>query len=229
MRRAAVAVIALLVLAGCSSSGSGRGTTAPPSSGQSPSTAQSPSTQSPSTQGSSTARRNVKSQLLTVSDLPPGWAVDNSSDSGSGGPEPPCLKSLKSGEKATDKADADFVQGTDFPILQQQLGYLGTTTAALRSYAAGVAVLNRCRDFSFTSDGERFTGTIGQLSFPKLGQHSTAWRLRLTAEGVSFGIDMVVVQKGPELQLMLYGDIGTPSVAAFASIARKAVAKMPGS
>jgi hypothetical protein len=164
-----------------------------------------------------------------VTDLPAGWAVDNSSDSDDSGPEPPCLKHLKSGQKALDEAEADFVQGTDFPILQQQLAYVGTTAAAVRDYAIAVAALNRCRDFSFTSEGHKYTGTIGQLSFPKFGERSAAWRLALSAAGLTFGIDLLIVQKGPELNLLLYGDLGTPDTAAFASIAAKAVAKMPAS
>ncbi|HEY7007755.1 MAG TPA: hypothetical protein VH395_02375 [Jatrophihabitantaceae bacterium] len=239
MRRAAIMITALLVLAGCSSSGSGQGTTAGPTSGQS---AASPSTSSPSspstpntpsqsapTRSASAAHRNVKAQLLTVDDLPAGWAADNSSDSDDSGPEPPCLKTMKAAEKATEDAEADFVQGTDFPILQEQLGYFGSQATALRDYAVAVATLNRCRDFSFTSEGHKFTGTIGRLSFPKLGQRSAAWRLRLTAEGLTFGIDLLIVQKGPELNLMLYGSPGTPDTAAFAAIAGKAVAKMPAS
>jgi hypothetical protein len=247
MRRAAIVITALLLLVGCSSSGSGQGTTAGPASGTNTAptatpgtsaaqssapqstTTQSTTTQSTPSQSATAAHRNIKAQLLTVSDLPAGWAVDNSSNSDDSGPEPPCLKNLKSGQKAIDKGEADFVQGTDFPVLQQQLGYFGSTATTVRNYAVTVAVLNRCRDFSFSSGGQKFTGTIGQLSFPKLGERSAAWRLVLSASGLRFGIDLAIMQKGPELNLMLYGDLGTPDTATFASIARTAVAKMPAS
>jgi hypothetical protein len=170
--------------------------------------------------------RNLKPQLLTVAELPTGWAVDNSSDSSDSG-APPCLKDLKATFNTSDRAKVDFVKGTDLPQFEQSLGYFGTIAAALAKYQAGAAILNNCKDVSFTSDGHKFTGSIGALSFPKVGQQSSAWQLVISTQGVTVGLDAVLVQVGPELTMLIYGDLGGPDLDEATSLARKAVAKMP--
>lgn len=221
MRRVLVVVSAGLLLAACSSSGGNPGGSPPaPVTG---------STASGGSKASSPAAppRNLKPQLLTVADLPSGWAVDNSSDSG-GGTAPPCLRNVKAKLHTSDKAGADFVKGTDIPDFEEQLGYFGTS-AALSGYTTITDILNRCKDFSFTTGGQKYTGSIGQLSFPKRGQHSTAWQIVLSVQGVSLGIDVLLVHKGSELALLLYGDLGTPDLSEFTSLVDKALAKVPAS
>lgn len=214
-----LAVTATFVLAACSGSTGGSGSAATTSSGgSSAATAPAGTTSAPAP--------NVKSQLLSVSDLPTGWAIDNSQDNGDTS-TPPCLRSLKSKLQTTDKAEADFVKGTDFPALQQQLAYYGTTSTAAGKYTAATGILNNCKDVSFTTDGEKVHGTIGQLSFPKLGEDSTAWQLVLSQQGITVGIDAVLVHKASELALFLYGDLGTPDTSEFTDIINKALAKMP--
>lgn len=203
LRWSAAGIVAAVLLTACSSSSEIRGSSSAPS-------------------------RNLKSQLLTVSELPSGWAIDNSSDSGSAS-TPPCLTNLKSTLTTTDKAEISFVKGTSFPDFDQQLGYFGTATSALAQYRAGSGILNNCKDVSFTSDGHQYTGSIGQLSFPTLGQRSTAWQLTISAEGFTFGVDAVLVQKGPELSFLLFFDLGSVEISEFLPLARKAVAKMPAS
>lgn len=199
------------LLAACSSSGSNPGSSSPPSNPQS---------------SSSIPARNLKSQLLSVSDLPSGWAIDNSSDTSSNS-IPPCVKNLKSKLNTSDKAQIGFVKGSDVPDFGQQIGYFGTATAALAKYQSGTRILNACKDFSFSSDGHKYTGSIGQLSFPALRPRSTAWQITLSTEGVTVGIDVALVQKGSELSFLLYADVGSVDVSDFLPLARKAVAKMP--
>jgi hypothetical protein len=211
MRWLAVGIGTVFLLAACSSSGGDPGSSPPASNPQT---------------AASVPVRNLKPQLLTVSDLPTGWAVDNSSDSG-GGTAPPCVKNLKSKLDTTDHAEADFVKGTDVPVFNQQLGDYGTSAEALARYRTSTRILDGCRDFSFTSDGHKFTGSIGQLSFSKLGQNSDAWQIVLSAEGLTLGLDVVLVQKGTELALFLYGDFGTPDMSEFTQLVNKALARVP--
>jgi hypothetical protein len=119
------------------------------------------------------------------------------------------------------------VKGTDVPSLQHTLGYFGTRAAAVVKYQAGSAILNNCKDVSFTSDGQRYTGSMGAMSFPSFGEKSSAWQLVISSQGVTAGIDAVLVQQGPELMMFVYVDVGTPNVDEVTSLAGKAVAKMP--
>lgn len=210
------AVSTLVVLAACGSSvvpGS------PASSGgsSSPSTvATTPSKPAP----------DLKAQLLTVAGMPSGWAVDNSSDD-SGGGAPPCVKNLKSSTDAPAKAQADFVKGSDIPTFSQQIGYFGTPATATEKFSIIKATLDACKDLSFTSDGHHFKGTIGAMSFPKLGDRSGAWSITESAEGVDVGIYVVFVQKGAEIEDLLYADLGTPDLDEYTTLVNAAVAKMP--
>jgi hypothetical protein len=162
--------------------------------------------------------------LLTVAELPTGWAVDNSPQNGS---VPQCIKALDSTFGISHSTEGDFVKGTDFPEFKQALNDLGTSAAAVTRYQAGAAILNDCKDVSYVSDGQRITGSIGALSFPQVGQQSSAWQMVLSTQGETVGIDVVLVQKGSELLLMNYDDIDSPDLDEATSFARKAAAKIP--
>ena len=227
MRWVALTTAAMLLLASCSNSQGGSGSTSlsapagqgsPSAAGQSSATA---TGQSPSA-----APRNLKPQLLAVSELPEGWAVDNSAAE-TGGSVPPCVMTLQAKMHTADRAEADFVKGTDVPQFQQSIGYYGSSAAALSTFRAATNVLDNCTDFSFTSDGHKYTGSIGQLSFPQLGDDTEAWQLVLSSEGVTVGLNEVLVHKGSELTSLLYGDLGTPDLTEVEALAREAVAKMP--
>lgn len=229
MKYRVIAVGAMLAsalgLAACSSSSSDpNSSTAVPNAPRSASSLNQ-SSASNQERSASVPTRSLKSQLLTVSELPIGWADDNSSDNSDNSDAPRCVRNLKSTFHTSSRAERRFVKGTDIPTLQQSLGYFGASAAA--TYKAGAAILNRCKDVSFTSDGHRITGSIGALSFPKLGEQSAAWQLVLSTQGVTLGVHVVLVQKGSELTELLYGDVGTPDLAEVMSLARKAVAKMP--
>jgi hypothetical protein len=164
--------------------------------------------------------------LLAVADLPSGWSIDSSS-SDDDTDAPPCLKSLKSAFHTSRRAERDFVDGTDFPSFNQQIGWFGSNSQAATTFQTGVAILNDCKDISFTSDGTSFTGTLSQLSFPAFGDRSAAWALTISAEGETAAIDVVVVNKGAELEAMLYGEVNSVDVDEFTGFVTKAVAKLP--
>lgn len=209
------AVSTLLVLAACGSSVV-PGSPASSDGSSSPSTvANTPSKPAP----------DLKAQLLTVAGLPSGWAVDNSSDSGNAS-TPSCLKSLKATMHSLNEAEADFVKGTDFPQFEQ-VAYFGTANTALQKFSAGVALVDACKDISLTTDGHKIKGSIGTMSFPSVGDRSHAWNLVLSAEGINVGFYVVYVQKGAELENLVYGDLGTPDLDEYTTLVNAAVAKMP--
>jgi hypothetical protein len=167
----------------------------------------------------------VKSQLLTVEDLPAGWAVDNSGNDSSAS-TPACVRHLKDIMETDEHADADFVKGDPFPALNQGLGRFATSADAVKAFTQGSAVLDGCKDISFTSGGEKITGSIGPMSLPTFGERSRAWRVDLSAQGITVGMFILMVQKGAEIQALVYGDFGTPDVDEFTTLAKTAVDKM---
>jgi hypothetical protein len=172
---------------------------------------------------------NVNAQLLQLSDLPTGWSVDNSSDSGSSTPE--CFKNatnFKSSEKA--KAEAKFQDGSNgVPALDDEVVYMPgraqTTMQAFSQLMAG------CGQISISAGGHPFKGTIGQMSFPTLGVQTQAYQMNLSTNAnglnITIGYDFAVARfANDEILVFAYGDLGTPDITQVQQLASKAAAKV---
>jgi hypothetical protein len=165
------------------------------------------------------------SQLLAVSDLPTGWAIDNSGDDTSGAPK--CLATLKDSFASVKKANADFALQGSVSALTQAIGTYTTATSASAAFDRGIGILDGCKEISFTSGGEKYTGSIGAMSFPSLGDRSKAWALTLSNSGVTIGFDVVLVLKGAEIEELALGDLGAPDTDLLKTFCDKALAKLP--
>ena len=217
----AVGLLAL-VSSACSSTtkGSASGSRPP-----APSHAATGSPEPASTQVTATAQiPDLEAQLLSVADLPTGWAVDNSSDPDTAAPS--CLKQAKAITDTPHSVRAEFVKGTDVPTLSDSIGYYDSSDNAEHKFTAAAQVLTSCKDVSFDSDGTHVTGTVGALSFPKIGDRSAAWRFTFDAGGQSFGAIEVLIQKDKELEILGLVDI-EPSVDELETLCQTAVAKLP--
>lgn len=127
-----------------------------------------------------------------------------------------------------DTANASFVKGgSGLPAFAQAIGYFGDNGTASGEVSAAAAIFNACKDVSFTSDGQKITGSIRPMSFPTFGDQSQAWGGTFTAPGGTFGFDIVLIQKGTELESVVYGDLGTPDVSKLQTLAKSAADKMP--
>lgn len=223
---AVTAALGVLLAAGCDSQTAGSGTTSQPVTTSSQAKSQS-KTQSTATQATAQPNGQLKSQLLTVDDLPTGWSVDSSGkDSSEGAPE--CLRDLKDVMETDEHADAEFVKGDQFPSLSQGMGRFADKNAAVQAFTQGSALTDRCTDISFTSDGVKVTGTIGAMSLPPFGERSRAWRITLSAQGITLGMFVLMAQKGAEVQVLAYGNLGSPDVDEFTELAKRATDKMRG-
>lgn len=140
--------------------------------------------------------------------------------------DPPCLKRMQAVATTAQEAHADFVKGADFPALSQVIGRYDSSGVALDKFQQASALLTGCGDISFDSDGTHITGTIAEMSFPAFGDHSRAWRIQLTAQGVDVGVDTVLIQKGAEMELIGLLDLN-PSTDDLQSFCRTAAAKLP--
>jgi hypothetical protein len=216
-----------VLLAACSSSsnGSAGGTSVRTTSGTSASTSVSQPTVASSDEPTLTVA-DVRNQLLSVSELPAGWSVDNSDDSGDDSPAPGCLDGVSKYLKAEHdvRAEADFTQGGEgFPALSEQIGVF---TDASASFTAVTAKANSCTTFDFTSDGTKIHATMGQMSFPTLGDQSSAWSMTASAEGLTLDADIVIGTVGNEMFEFIYEDLGDTDTAFLERWAKTGVAKI---
>ena len=226
----ATAAVAIAALTGCSTTSKSGAGTLSPSASSAPSTVASPSVtrpipSTPAARTSSTPPPDLKTQLLTVQELPTGWAVDNSTSSDSNTRGCDAVKNIGKGQSDS-KAEASFAKGGSLPQFSENLGYFSDKGKADSSYAEGVAALNSCKQLIVKSDGKDVRLTFGRMSLPSKGDHSQAYACTGVIEGVWFGLYFDVVQMGTELILTSYDDLGTPDVNQFQTLRDKAIAKI---
>jgi hypothetical protein len=164
----------------------------------------------------------VKAKLLTIDEVPTGWSIDNSGDSG----HHTCL-SISDKTKPKVKAEVDFTT-SDNDSTTDSVGYFlaGTASAAL---ARAKAALDACPKATLISGAETLKVTIGQLSFPNLGgDEQIAYQVAGDYKGYQVGGDLIVVRTGDYLVLVGWISVGQPDVTAVETFARAALAKAEG-
>lgn len=215
MRKTLLALpVAALVAAGCSSAPQQAQTLAAPSTA-----AASPPA------AASTASTNLKTALLTVTDLPAGWSTEQSSDSGGG---PASCPALNNGpwKKLPQSADADFSQGQAGPYLLEELAAGGSdqVSAALQSFANATST---CSHFTGKSGNDTLDFTLAALSFPKYADATYAFAMTIkSGMGLSAAGDVIVVRKGSVLVEVTMFGFGSMPVSQVEDVVNKAVSKV---
>jgi hypothetical protein len=160
----------------------------------------------------------LKAALLTVADLPTGYTAaadddedEDEDDSKTTGEDAECSERFAaldaSEDQAVATADADFEGGFGV-ILEQDLSSFDDEDALKDSVDNVVDVLSDCPSFTDTDDeGVTTEFTIGQLSFPKLGDDTVA--LAVTGKSQDFDIraNLVVVRLGRNLMIVTQGGL----------------------
>lgn len=165
---------------------------------------------------------NLSRMLLTVRDMPTGWSVDNSP---SGSSDVGCLSHLTPiGVKKTASAKVAFTLNGQFQELTE--GLVTYASPAGKVFEKAVSTLDGCKTLSGTSDGHKVTGSVGAMSFPRVGDQSAAWSVTLELEGFTAGVDVLIVRKGPVLAVLAAESFGSPDIAQFQRFVRKALAKI---
>ncbi len=172
--------------------------------------------------GAST-KTQLRSKLLTISNMPTGWTVDNSS-SGSGGASGGCLAGVKQAPKSENKVTASFENG-QLPQLEEELvsGHEGTA-----AYNRLNKVLAGCKHFSVASNGQTLTFTVGAMSFPTVGDETNAYAVSFSVRGVNAAADFVLFKVGSVAGLIEYADIGQPDPNQLQGFVIEAVNKIEG-
>jgi hypothetical protein len=164
---------------------------------------------------------NLAAMLLKIGQMPTGWAVYSGSSNGLG-----CLANVLEPKsiKQTARASVEFVDEQNFPAVTERLA---TFRIAKTGYKKIVANLTACTRLSGTTGDEKFTGTVGQMSFPHYGDASKAFEASLTVEGMAYGETIVIVRKGNVVMDFEEADIPSVDVSQFQGFVEKAVAKLP--
>jgi hypothetical protein len=166
----------------------------------------------------------LKSQLLTISDMPVGWSVDNSSSAGGTikGCETHVFSSQPNKVKAAYQGSANGFPSTKEFIV----GYVDDQAKA--DYTRVANHFNSCKTVTISAEGKSYSGTVGAMSLGRsYGDQSSAWQFSIDVQGFTLGVDSVLVMKGNENMSLNYGDIGTPDLATVRSLVAKATAKLP--
>jgi hypothetical protein len=171
---------------------------------------------------SSVTKAELRSKLLSLSDLPAGWTVHNSSGTSSNVTSG-CLLGVKHAPKNETKAAATFEDGQAF----FDEGIVGGRDAAT-AYNRLNLVLTRCTHFTATSDGLTFRATVGRTSFPAVGDESSAFEVTLTSEGLSVRADFVLFRLKGLATLIEYANLGQSDRTQLQDFVTEAVDKIEG-
>ena len=156
----------------------------------------------------------LKAKLLTVADLPSGWAVDSSvSDTGGGGSspgDPQCVRDVQNNVPGeTGRASVDFAQSGGLPALEEELGSFKTEADAKKALATVSKALDSCRDFSFDDSGTPVKASIARANFEQVGDESAAYRGSFSVEGVTGELWLVYVRRGATGAIFSYVNVGS--------------------
>jgi hypothetical protein len=208
---AAIAVIVALA-AGCGGSSSSSATTTP--SGRS----------GPVHPATTTTGTPPASQLvLTVNDLPIGWAIDNSPPATAADS---CFHDPLTKVPTTSYAEANFAYPGGHPIVVQKVGIYASSA---RAFQAITASLHKCTSFreTMTTTGAFAVspGAMGKMPFPTFGTESAAYVVGETVRGVDAVQIFVIARQGNALDEVGLVDVGSVDDAPLAKLVRIAVTK----
>ncbi len=164
---------------------------------------------------------NLKSDLLTLSQLPKGWVTASASSA-----ELPGCKATALPAKPTTQANATFnyraLKG--FPQLVEVLAAYTNIDKGFNSLTSG---LNGCKNVTGNKNGKSFTTTVSKMAFSSYGDQSAAFHASIKASGLLVAIDILVVRKGKVLLELQEGNNNSSvSLSTFHGFATAAVRKL---
>lgn len=146
----------------------------------------------------------LRSALLTLADLPPGWTAETTTtstpgdSSGDGLSEALCPAAKEAfSDDQHESAMASFTQGESGPSFLQMIG---AAEDAGKHFDELNGAFSACAGTRWTVDqgGEPFEFTMAEVSAPSVGDRSAAYRLTSTATTapVTVVMDFVLVEQG---------------------------------
>jgi hypothetical protein len=170
--------------------------------------------------GAAVSKGPLKSEALSISNFPAGWSVNNTADTGDQG----CVSALRNPGNHVTKVTVRFSDG-NAPDLEE---VLMSGSGASKTYAKLSKTLSRCKSYTATNSGQTATVHVGAMSFPQVGQASSAYSMTLTVQGVNLGADLILFRSGRTFGAVEYEDLGTPDINQAQAYVAEAVNKVEG-
>ena len=163
---------------------------------------------------------NLSAKLLSIGQMPTGWAVNNTPGNGLG-----CLAKILEPKavKQTASVSVEFEDNGNVPEVSESLA---TFANAKTGYQKIVANLTTCKRLSGTTGGQKFSGSVGQASFPHYGNASAAFEATFTIQGESLGEDILIVREGSIVMGIAEGDYPPVDTGQFQGFIAKALKKL---
>ena len=158
----------------------------------------------------------LRSRLLTISDMPSGWTVQPPS-AGSGGGFA-CLANL-TGPKAN-PVSASFQEG-NFPQFEESL-----RSGQHKDFVGITNALSSCRNETFQSQGTTYTGQFEALSMPRMAAESKAYEVTFNVQGFNVAIEINVFRAGSTLGLTTLADFGQAETQLFNQLTQSVVNRL---
>jgi hypothetical protein len=168
----------------------------------------------------SAATLNLSAKLLSIDQMPTGWAVDNSPVSSA----KDCVNKLllPKGIKRTASAGEYFDDDGNVPTFEEKLATF--SGSASNAFDKMISSANACKNF--TAGGHKFT--MGQMSFAHYGNQSAAYTVSGDIQGESIGEDFLIVREGSVIAAFAEADLQPVStdLSQFEGLVVKALAKL---
>jgi hypothetical protein len=158
-------------------------------------------------------KAQLQAKLLSLSNFPAGWAIDNATSPGGKGSA--CLKALKIPRKHDVEVSADFFQGAITPVVAENIEGGPNVAAKYRSFTKA---LGSCRSI----------GTVGAMSYPAVGTESSAYAVTINDSGIDVGVDVVAFRAGSDVASVVYETLSTPDSSIVEAFVNEAVDKIEG-
>lgn len=223
-RHLAVLTVLALLFAGC---GDDSGDDAASLGGESPDETSRPDSED------APSDEDLEGLLLTLEDLPSGWAVDPESDDGSDDGDdddegmPECLREAPETDDSLATATASFLGGEDFPTLEESLDRLDPDTVDQQLDLVEGA-LDECGEFSAPLEDTELEmiGNITRVDLPTYGDRSAAWSMEMSAAGIDFSFLILFAAQDDLVLSFFYGNVGTEAVREAQPLVEQAFAKL---
>jgi hypothetical protein len=167
-------------------------------------------------------KSQLQSKALSISNVPAGWSVHNSS---TGGGSVECPGAIRHVIPAHDtKIEVGYTDG-QFHALYEDLVAGNDIPSVLANIERDFAL---CKRFTETKDGQTGTLTVSRLSFPTVGDESVAYSDVLSSRGIDVGADVVFFRVGDILCALTYADSGKPDMNSLHGFVTEALDKIEG-
>jgi hypothetical protein len=160
----------------------------------------------------------VRSKVLTLSNMPTGWEKNPIKPPPSGCTEAPSLA----------RHDVRIIVRYDDhgePTINEAVES-GPSAGAF--YKTAVKRIATCHAFTTTYNGQAITAAVQALTFRKVADASSAYAITFKLDGVALGLDVVYFRQGSYDGIVVLGDLGIPSVSLLRAFVVEAADKVEG-